>query len=110
MTTLAAIWYTEDQNEPSTPFVLKLDIDRPKFKESTEAQLKKEYFLGLAGEDGDNTEHADDPATVDWFPKYGQVSVSTRDSSQHLIVGFSAEDSGLLAEARGAVVASKLVL
>ncbi len=107
---LAAIWYMEDQNEPSTPFVLKLDIDQSRFKESAETELKKEYFLGLAGEDGDNTEHADDPAVVDWFPTWGQVAVSTKDSSQHLIVSFSAEDAGLLADARGEVIASRLVL
>lgn len=107
---LAAIWYMEDQNEPSTPFILKLDIDQTRFKESVETQLKKEYFLGLAGEDGDNTEHADDPAVVNWFPRHGQIQVSTKDSSQHLFVSFSPEDMGLVAEARGVVVESKLVL
>lgn len=107
---LAAIWYMEDQNEPSTPFVLKLDIDQSRFRESAEALLKKEYLEGLAGEDGDNTEHADDPVVIDWFPTYGQVSLGTSDSSQHLFVSFSAEDTGLLADARQAVVASRLVL
>lgn len=107
---LAAIWYTEDQNEPSTPFVLKLDIDQTRFKESVEALLKREYLEGLAGEDGDNTDHADDPVVIDWFPTWGQVEVSTKDSSQYLIVSFSAEDTGLLADARHEVIAARLVL
>ena len=90
-TAFAAIWYTVDQNEPSHPFVLELDLP----EDPTLAQITDKLLAhatdDLAEEeeeskelDGDDYEEPGEWSIEQGF--YGDLAL-TRDETTYLIVG-----------------------
>ena len=54
---LAAIWYSEDQNAPSCPFVLRLEV--PEDTKEAVAQALLVYAIECYSEDADDAEYAE---------------------------------------------------
>jgi hypothetical protein len=81
MLTVAAIYYSEDQNQPSCPFLMELDVPSEPTKQQVMDALRQQYFADYGGQCQDMTM---DEVVVHPEDHYGDFRVDAGGSSTHL--------------------------